>query len=273
MSQLSFRMRRRVSLAVTAIALLVVWVIAWIQEGRLAHVAFFTGSTTLGALVLLALLGVRRRLPILPLGNASTWTQVHLYTGLFCLGVYVMHVPTLVGGGVFEFALSLVFLLVSASGVYGVYASRTLPRRLSAVEGQHRFDRVGWHRDQISDAAQGLLDEMSEQSAVRVLGGFYDQYLRPYFAAQPNFAYVLAPSGARRRRLLNGLKELDRYLESEGRETSGRLAALVRRRDDLDYQFALQMRLRLWLVIHSSFSIVLLAGAIVHGCLAWRFAS
>ena len=268
----SFRNRRRISLLATLIALLIVAGIVWIQDGRLADASFFTGSTLLASIVLLALLGVRRRLPVLPLGNVSTWTQIHLYMGIFSAGVYLMHVPALIGGGIFEGALSIVFLLVTASGFYGIYASRTLPKRLTAVEGQHRFDRVGWHRGQIAEKASQLLDELNEQSGVRVLGSFYTNYLNPFFSSRPSLAYVLAPSGVRRRRLLSGLKELDRYLESDGRSTAGQFAALVRRRDDLDYQYALQLRLRLWLVVHSVFSVALIVCGVVHGVLALRFA-
>jgi len=267
----TFRNRRRISLLVTGIALCVVAMIAWIQSGRLAHVSFFTGSTLLAVIVLLVLLGVRRRLPVLPLGSVSSWTQVHLYAGIFSAGVYGMHVPSLVAGGVFECGLSIVFLIVTASGFYGIYASRTLPKRLTAVEGQHRFDRVAWHRGQIADKARELLDELNEQSGIRVLGSFYTNFLNPFFSTRPPLAYVLVPTGVRRRRLLSGLKELNRYLESEGRRTAGRFAALVRRRDDLDYQFALQLRLRLWLVIHCVFSVVLIVGGFIHAVMVWRF--
>jgi hypothetical protein len=185
----SFRNRRRISICVTLIALLTVAGIAWIQIGRLAHASFFTGATVLASILLLALLGLRRRLPVLPLGSVSTWTQIHLYMGIFSAGVYVMHVPALIGGGIFECGLSIVFLLVAASGFYGIYASRTLPRRLTAVEGQHRFDRVAWHRGQIAET-----------------------------------------------------------------------------------QYALQLRLRLWLVVHGVFSVALIVGGIVHAVTAWRFA-
>lgn len=268
----SFRNRRRISLSLTLIALLVVALIAWIQTGRLADASFFTGSTLLGAVLLLVLLGVRRRLPVLPLGSVSSWTQIHLYAGIFSAGVYVIHVPSLVAGGVFECGLSIVFLLVTASGFYGIYASRTLPKRLTAVEGQHRFDRVVWHRGQIAEKARELLDELDEQTGIRVLGSFYTNYLNPFFGSRPSLAYVLVPTGVRRRRLLSGLTELNRYLESEGRSTAGRFAALVRRRDDLDYQYALQLRLRLWLVIHCVFSVALIVGGIVHAVMVWRFA-
>ena len=81
------------------------------------------------------------------------------------------------------------------------------------------------------------------------------------------------PTGGRRRKLLSGLRDLDRYLETDDREASGRFAALVRRRDDLDYQFALQLRLRLWVVVHSIFSLALVVGGIIHAFMAFRFAA
>jgi hypothetical protein len=192
--------------------------------------------------------------------------------GFFTAGVYWMHVPSLIGNGIFEGTLSIVFLLVTASGFYGLYASRTLPKRLTAVEGQHRFDQVQWHRGQIADHAKQLLEELSVHVGTPVLGSYYTQHLNPFFNSRPSLSYVLIPTGGRRRRLLSGLKELERYLEKEGRGTAGRFAALVRRRDDLDYQFALQLRLRSWVAFHSILTLALVAGSIVHGFMALRFA-
>ena len=271
MRAIHFRMRRTIALLATTCAVFLVWLLAWLEEGRLGHASYVTGITCFSALLMLMLYGLRRRIPILPLGSASVWTQIHIYTGLFATAVYVMHVPSLIGAGIFECGLSIVFWIVSVSGFYGIYASRTLPIRLTAVEGQYRFDRMTWHRNQISDTAQQLLDEVSEKSSLRVLALYYTKYLKPYFHQRPSFAYVLVPRGSRRRTLLTGLKELDRYLEDDGRQTAGRFAALVRRRDDLDYQFALQLRLRLWLIVHGAFSLTLLIGASLHAVVAWRF--
>ena len=67
------------------------------------------------------------------------------------------------------------------------------------------------------------------------------------------------------------MKELDRYLEADSRKALGQFAALVRRRDDLDYQFALQFRLRCWVVVHSFCSLVLLVMAVIHAVIAIRF--
>jgi hypothetical protein len=131
-----FRTRRRISLLLTLVALLLVAAVAQLQETRTGEASYFTGATLLATILGLALIGVRRRLPVLPLGNRSSWTQIHLYTGIFAAGVYGMHVPVLIGSGSFECALSIVFLLAAASGVYGIHASRTLPQRLTAASAQ-----------------------------------------------------------------------------------------------------------------------------------------
>lgn len=271
MKKIDFRTRRYISLIATAIAILIVWIASWIEDTRLGHSSYLTGFSALGALLVLFAIGIRRRLPMLPLGTVATWTQIHIYTGIFATAVFVMHVPALVGGGKFEFALSLFFWVVAVSGFYGVYASRTLPKRLTAVEGQHRFDRVEWHRDQISSAAEQLLAENANTPAGQVLSKFYYETLVPFFSQKPSLAYVLVPTGNRCRRLLGNLKELNRYLEHDSRSTAGRFAALVRKRDNLDYQYALQLRLRVWVVVHAVFSVVLTAAAIIHGFLAYRF--
>ena len=267
----TFRLRRQLSLAVTIVALSMVTLIVWIQQSRLAHTSLFTGFLLLGSVFFLVLLGVRRRLPTLALGSVSNWTQIHIYAGLFSVGVYVLHVPALVGNGIFESGLSMLFLLVAASGFYGLFASRTIPKKLTAIDGQTRFDQFHWHRAQIRDKAAGLVGELSEHTSAGVIGSLYASQLGPYFASSPSLSYLIFPTGRRRRALLAGLKEIDRYIEAEGRTSAGRFAALVRYRDDVDYQYALQLRLRLWIVFHSLLSIALIACGIVHATVAWRF--
>jgi hypothetical protein len=222
--------------------------------------------------VLLSLIGLRRRFPMLPLGTMSTWLQVHLYTGLFALVVYLLHVPRLVADGVFEGGLSWLFLGVSASGLYGVWVSRTAPRRLTDVPGNYRFGQIGWHRQKIADLAAGMLQDLQSTPAAEVLGTFYQENLHPFFTTRPGLAYVALPTGTRRRRLLAGLGRIERYLETDTQQAAGRLAALIRMRDDLDYHFALQWRLRLWVVFHAILSLALLLASTLHLFVVLRFA-
>ncbi|MEO1525051.1 MAG: hypothetical protein AAFX06_06425 [Planctomycetota bacterium] len=271
MKDIHFTTRRMIGASITLLAIAVCWVIAQWESARLGRPAIATGVTALIGLFGLVLLGVRRRIPFWPLGNASIWTQVHIYVGFFTTAIYFIHVPRIIGDGIFECFLSLLFLSVSVSGFYGLFISRTLPKKLAAIEGQHRFDRMVWHRDEIAKTASGVVEKLTDSATSRVLGTFYGKVLQPFFSSRPSLAYVIAPNGNRRRQLLGDLKELDRYLESDGRTAAGKFAALVRRRDDLDYQFALQLRLRTWLVFHGLLSIVLIIVAVVHAVLAFRF--
>jgi hypothetical protein len=264
---------RRVMAVALTLSLIAVffWIHTW-ETTRRGAPTLVSGLTLLTCLILLMLLGVRRRLPFWPLGSVSTWTQIHLYMGAFTTAIYLLHVPVLIASGRFESFLSIVFLMVTASGFYGLYVSRTLPKKMTAVQGQHRFDRLQWDRNQIASVADQTYRELSEPTAKQVLEEFYQNALSPFFISRPSLAYVIAPNGNRRRRLLGGLKELDRYLERDGRRAAGQFAALVQHRDDLDYQFALQLRLRGWVVFHSLLSLVLLAASLVHAAIALRFA-
>ncbi|WP_153555194.1 hypothetical protein [Roseimaritima sediminicola] len=271
-----FLQRRLLATGVTLVAIGVLGVLRWVVTQRLGHAAVMTGWTTLACVLLLTLIGLRRRIPVLPLWTMSTWVQIHIYTGLFATAAYALHVPTLLASGTFEGGLAILFLAVAGSGVYGLYVSRSAPKRLTAVAGEYRFEQIGWHRSRIAQLADQLVTDQlgaagGGPEAAAVLSQFYTQTLQPFFLSRPGLVYVAVPSGGRRRRILAQLNELDRYLEAGTRDAAGRFAALVRMRDDLDYHFALQLRLRGWLVLHSLLSIALLVWATVHVLLVLRF--
>jgi len=272
----SFRRRRVVAALIVVVALVVAASTASWMHNALLHRGVMTGWMLMACLVMLIAIGVRRRIPVLPLGTMSTWTQVHLYTGLFAVGVFVLHVPAILNGqliasGYLEGSLSVLFLIVSGSGVYGLIASRRLPWRMTHVGEQVRMDQIPWYREQIALAVDREIDALQHPAAIAVIGEFHRRYLSRYFDRRPTWVYLLAPSSLHRRRTLAGLVELNRYLEDEGVRTCNRISALVRRRDDLDYQYALQWRLRVWVMVHASFSILLVVMAVIHGILAMRF--
>ncbi|EMI40773.1 hypothetical protein [Rhodopirellula sp. SWK7] len=272
----SFRRRRVVAAAIVAVSLALVAGLVSVMHSALLHTGVMTGWMLMSCLILLILIGVRRRIPVLPLGTMSVWTQVHIYTGVFAMGVFAMHVPAvlhgrLIASGYLEGSLSGLFLLVSGSGVYGLIASRRIPWRLTNVGEQVRMDQIPWYREQIARSVSQEVQALTNPASIAVIGEFHRRYLSRYIGGKPSLSYLLVPTSVRRRRVLAGLVELNRYLEEEGCRVCGRLAALVRRRDDLDYQYALQLRLRVWVMFHSTASIALVVMAIIHGILAMRF--
>lgn len=272
----TFRQRRIVATAAVLASLILVAALVWVMHVALLNTSIMTGWILMSCLVLLMLIGIRRRIPVLPLGAMSVWTQVHLYTGAFSIGVFLLHVPAMLRGnllvtGYLEGVLSGLFWLVTGSGVYGLIASRRLPLRLTNVGEQVRFDEIPWYRAHLAAAVSHEIQTLEESTSRAVIGEFERQYLNRYLQGRPSLLYLIAPSSVRRRRTLAGLMELTRYLDEEGVRACGRLAALVRRRDDLDYQYALQLRLRVWVMLHSTASVALLVMAVIHGILALRF--
>lgn len=270
----SFARRRVLATGAVVAAFIVSLALLRMADAHLMRTSVMSGGILMGCLVMLIAIGVRRRLPILPLGSVSSWTQVHIYTGIFACGVFVLHAPAIIGDGILESSLSLLFLFVSGSGVYGIFASRRLPPRLTVIHGEHRFDQVSWHRNQIAKAARDVVSKAVSNDSSKsqgVLADYYREALEPFFAAGPSIGYLVAPNSRRRHRLLSGLFDRERYLDTWGKQIAGQLAGLVRRRDDLDYQYALQARLRGWVCVHAVASVVLLAVAVIHGVLAWRF--
>src|SRR5690606_25077234 len=95
--------------------------------------------------------------------------------------------------------------------------------------------------------------------------------LRPYFSSNVAFSFIVVPNSMRRQRMLLGLREMDRYLCDKTRSVAGQLAALIRKRDELDFHYAMQLRLRVWVAWHAALSLVLLGWCLTHVALVLIF--
>jgi hypothetical protein len=266
---LSMRTRRLVAGVTTLLAIELFWCCNQIIVSRLGNASLFSGSVLMSCLFILVAIGARRRLMMLPLWKVSTWLQIHLYTGIFACAVFVVHAPRIIANGWFEGILSWLFIGVSASGIYGIFVSRTTPKRLTAVPIQPRYDRIDWHRDQYRLAAVGVFESLQPMGGGEVLADFYNRKLQPYFEAGLPLWFRFQPNPRRRRALLAELGDLRRYLSSDALRGADHFAALIRHRDELDYTHGLQWKLRSWVIVHAAVSIVLVVWAIVHAGFAF----
>lgn len=266
---ISIRRRRLIAFVATLLAIEIFWCCNQIIVSRLGNASLFSGSVLLACLFVLVAIGARRRLMMLPLWSVSTWLQVHLYTGIFACAVFAIHVPRIIANGWFEGILSWLFIAVSASGIYGIFASRMIPKRLTAVATQPRYDRIDWHRDQYRQTAVSTFESLTPEHGGDVLADFYLRALQPYFDSGLPLSFRIQPNQRRRRLLLAELGDLKRYLSNHATEAANRFAALIRLRDELDYHHGLQWKLRSWVIIHAAISLVLVVWAIVHAGFAF----
>lgn len=266
-----FTRRRLIGSTVTLMALAAVWLWAERMENRLATSSYFTGWLLLTAIVALASLQLRKKLPAAPLGSAAAWLQAHLYVGLGSAGLFLIHAPWRWPNGVLESTLSLLYVATFCSGVIGLYWTRSLPRRLSRLGHEYIYERIGARRSQIRERAQAAILATVRTAGATTLGEFYNARLHDYFSRRRGWRYRLWPSSDLRKSLLAELTEGTRYLSDEERKTAETLFSLLRERDDLDYAESLQWRLKAWLFVHIALTYPLLLAAMLHGWTAHLF--
>lgn len=266
-----FPRRRLINAAITLAALALVWVgTAWL-ENRLRPTSFLTGWLLLAALAFLGLFQVRKKLPAPPLGSSAAWLQAHIYAGLGSAGVFLLHTHARWPHGVLETTLAGLYLATFASGLVGLYWTRTVPRQLSRVADEVIYERIPALRGGLRDQAQAAVLSAVRTAGGATLGEFYNARLHGYFSTRRGWRYRLRPTSTLRKSLLAELTDVTRYLSDAERRTAEELFALVRRRDDLDYHEALQWRLRTWLFVHIALTYPLLAFAALHAWLAHLF--
>jgi hypothetical protein len=267
----SFQRRRSISLAALAVAVAVTAVATRALDAALRPAPIYTGLLLLAVLLLLTLFNARKKLPFMPVFKASTWMQVHIYAGLFSVAVFLLHTGFKFPNGTFETALAAVFVIVSISGIVGLYLTRSLPRKMTNFGQPVIYEQIPARRRQIQDEAEALVLDAEAELHSSSITDFYLASLRPYLRAHAPALFALHTSGARIRRLDEQMGSISRYLADGERPVLELLRGLVDAKRNLDYQQSSQRLLRLWLFIHIPFTYSLLILAFAHGALALAY--
>ncbi len=235
----------------------------------LPNYAFLTGWALLAGMLVLTLYNVRKKLPFLPLGKSETWLQIHVYLGFFTTLLFLLHLNFRWPHGVFENLLAWLFVLVSGSGLAGLFFSRVMPRRLATRGGEVIFEKIPALRHALRTEAETLA--VGPQAKSPVIAEFYTQRLADFFAGPKNFWLHLIESRRPLGALQAELEDLRRFAHDQDREILGKVAALVRQKDGLDYHRALQLALRLWLFVHIPLTYGLMIFTVLHIVLVFGF--
>jgi len=228
--------------------------------------ALLSGWVLLAGMFVLALYNVRKKLPFLPLGKSETWLQTHIYLGFFTTFLFLAHLDFRLPRGLFEITLAWLFVLVSGSGFLGLFFSRVLPRRLATRGGEAILEKIPAQRHALRMGAETLA--LGGEAKSPVIAEFYVKRLADFFSGPRNFWSHLVES---RRPAGVLLAELRRVATEGDREKIDQFARLVRQKDGLDYQRALQLTLRLWLFVHIPLTYGLMIFTVLHIVLVFAF--
>lgn len=264
------RTRRALAMTFTLIAVaFTALAVQWTRD-RLGDESTTTGWTLLASTAGLYLLTARKRLGSARWGQVSAWLQVHAYMGSFASIVFLMHIGWPIRG-IFESFLAASFVVVATSGIALGIMSRLTPRRLAAIPIDRTLAEIPVFRVAVAREAHGVALASANLGEGATLAEYYQRRLLPFFQSPRSLLYRLLPTGATRRQLLRELDDLQRYLADSGEASRSQLAAMVRTKDDLDYQFALQSRLQLFYALHVALTWALALMIGVHVVLVYRF--
>ncbi len=220
----------------------------------------------------LTLFNARKKLPFLPLVKAATWLQIHIYAGWFCLFVFLLHIRFRIPTGVMEVTLAVVFCVVVLSGIFGLYISRNLPPRMTASGEALPHERIPAYRLHIQHNVEALIRKAESETESSTLGDFYVQRLRDFFARVPAAFYALSGAGRGLHTLLAEMEALDRYLNEQEKTIARDIRDWIETKQNLDFQYAAQRLLRLWLFVHIPLTYSLILLGVAHGIVATLYA-
>ena len=214
------------------------------------------------------------------LGATRVWMRWHIWLGLACLPVVLVHAGFAFGGPLTTATLAL-FLGVTASGVWGLLMQQWLPQKLLAeVSGETVASQIDFLGDYHAAEATRLIDALvtvppeSGTTDAQVMGppardlvAFRDDLLLPYLrVGMRSRSPLVSRTEADQRfaRLRDGVPEV-------ARPALDRLRELTEMRRQWDAQARVQFWLHNWLVLHLPLSVAMTVLMVLHAVSALKY--
>jgi hypothetical protein len=265
--------RRNGYLSVTALIVLAIGCCLQIYGFGLGDSQWLSGWLLVTVIFVLMMYNGRKKITFLPAIRNRTWLQLHLYVGLAALFLFLMHVQWRWPDGYLEISLALLFVLICASGVVGIFISRLFARRLTHQGEQLIFERIPAFARTLRETADGVVKESVDATESTTLADFYIRTVAPFFG-RPSFSPRHLFNDQRGfYRLSNELAAQERYMNDKEKEYTEELLDLLKRKNALDNQYTLQLTLKSWLFIHIPMTYSMVLVLLAHMLLVYGFGS
>ncbi|MFT5468758.1 MAG: hypothetical protein ACI8UO_003870 [Verrucomicrobiales bacterium] len=263
----SFTRRRVVGGSLVLAGLLVGLVALWFGQAAFIATSFYSGFALLGLILLLTLFNARKKIPLpfLPILSASAWLQFHIYAGFLSVILFLIHVEFRIPTGLLEGILTVVFAIVTLSGIFGLFVSRLLPKRMRRSGEALVYERTPRHRREIRENVHELVLKAEETCESSTIPDFYVQHVEPFLSRPASWRL---PFMSRERgsptELYHELEARGRYLSDDEKELAAELREWVETKENLDFQESSMRLLKIWLFVHIPFTYSLILLGIAH---------
>lgn len=266
-----FIQRRYKNIGLMLIATLVAGMLINSHTAMLHHPQWMSGWLLVGAVTILVLYSIRKKLSMIPLGNASTWLQLHLYLGFLSAYLFGNHLSWSMPNGLLEGALALLFVSVILTGLLGFYLIRRLPRELAQRGEEVIFERIPRFRTALRKEVEDIVLRAAVDTGSSTLADYYASRLALFFQGPQNIVRHALHIGNPTAKITNDIRSQYRYLNALEREHADQILKLVEQKDSLDFHYALQGALKAWLFLHVPLTYSLLIVALAHIGLVYAF--
>lgn len=270
-NEVEIRRRRILSSLVTAVLIAALFYSYAVFAPTYPRQAYLTGWMLFGVMLFLTFFNLRKKVPFLRLGSTSLWLQIHIYVGILSGAFFLVHIGWSWPIGIFRQIFAVLYLVVFLSGFLGLWISRTFPKKLTVAGFETPFERMPIVRAGLQEEAEALVLEGVDGNTSPVLGKFYTEKLGLFFTKPCNTWAHLRRSQAPLAAHVTRFKEVGKYAKKSELEMLSKLMNLVEQKHLLDYQYALQLTLRLWLFIHIPLSYSVLIFTVLHIVLVHSF--
>lgn len=265
-------LKRRISnILITILVSISIIIILRVFGSPLYRMQIWSGWILLSLILILLSFSIRKKITMIPLGDASFWMQTHAYLGIVVIVIFLQHINMMLPQGKFDLLFASTFVLASLSGIVGLVLSRTIPKYLTRRGEEIIFERVPILIFNLKSKVENLLLECSESTKSRVLSDYYNQQLFEFFSEPKNVFLHLIGSSSHWNKMVMRHKTLNRFLSPEEQEYSNKLLILMRQKNDLDFSYSLQGLLKVWPFFHVPVCFALFVLSIMHLILVYAF--
>ncbi len=260
-------MMQRSSLPFVVVGILTFALVAWyarIISLQLGNPAIVTGYSLLALMLLLGFFNVRKRLSMVPVGRSSLWLEFHVVAGVLTIAMFWLHAGTVWPVGTYELVLTVLFYLVSLSGIFGYLILRGLPRRLTQTGIEVMYERIPAEIGEIREKVESLTLECTEKTGSDTVAQHYIGTLN-WFFRRPRFGFSHIVGGDAAGHWLRGPgSAARRYLNNDEIEYFDQIMELGTLKILIDRHFACQGLMKKWLLVHVPLSMAVILVSIWH---------
>ncbi len=268
---MSIKKRRIINSIILIGSSIIVYLINKIFKISLVDAARYSGFLLIGLVFFLTLFNARKKFPGIPLLKVSTWTQIHIYLGFFCVFIFFLHIDFSLPNGIFEISLALIFLAVAVSGVIGLIITRWLPRHMIDAGEPLIYEMIPTYRRKVLEEVKELVLQAERELKSSTIGDLYVNSLITYFQNTPGILQAFFLKAANYRNAIESVRSNQRYMDTDETKYSTKLLELLKIKRNIDIQDSSQRLLKKWLFIHIPLSYSLIILSLVHAFFALRY--